>query len=175
MSTEKSDAVFSDLDHIKKYLYIETDIEKDFRNLITHLSERKIVFLCGSSGDGKSEIMTRYSQASEFSHIDFHLDATHSFNPKLDAISTLDSIFAEYKNSNRPLVVGINLGMMANYAKEGAAEHADIKAAMQGHIQKNGTVENINFLSFEDHNSLAPYSLRFRKISCPAPCLKINA
>jgi len=151
VSTEKSDAALSELGNIKKYLYIETDIEKDFRNLITHLSDRKIVFLCGSSGDGKSEIMTRYSQDSKFSHIDFHLDATHSFNPKLDAIATLDRIFADYKNSNRPLVVGINLGMMANYAKEGAVEHADIKAAMQSHIQKDGSVENINFLSFEDH------------------------
>lgn len=151
VSTEKSAAVLSDLDNIKKYLYIETDIEKDFRNLISHLSERKIIFLCGSSGDGKSEIMTRYSQDPAFSHIDFHLDATHSFNPKLDAIATLDSIFADYKNANRPLVVGINLGMMANYAKEGATEHAEIKIAMQHHIQKGGDVENIKFLSFEDH------------------------
>lgn len=151
VSTEKSDAVVSDLDKIKKYLYIETDIEKDFRNLITHLSEKKIIFLCGSSGDGKSEIMTRYSQDSQYSHIDFHLDATHSFNPKLDAISTLDSIFTAHKNSNRPLVVGINLGMMANYAKEGAPEHAEIKTAMQRHIQKESVDENINFLSFEDH------------------------
>lgn len=151
VSTEKSDAAFSELDNIKKYLYIETDIEKDFRTLITQLSDKKILFLCGSSGDGKSEIMTRYSQNPEFSHIDFHLDATHSFNPKLDAIATLDNIFTEYKNSNRPLVIGINLGMMANYAKEGAAVHADIKSAMQRHIQKDVCVDNIHFLSFEDH------------------------
>lgn len=151
VSTEKLDTCSSDLDNIKKYLYIKTEIEIDFRNLITHLSERKIVFLCGSSGDGKSEIMTRYSQDPKFAHVDFHLDATHSFNPKLDAVATLNSIFNDYKTSNRPLVVGINLGMMANYAKEGATDHADIKAAMQRHIYKEGDSEDINFLSFEDH------------------------
>jgi DNA phosphorothioation-dependent restriction protein DptF len=150
VSAEKSDAVLSDLDKIKKYLYIETEIEKDFRNLITQLSEKKIIFLCGSSGDGKSEIMTRYSQNPQFSFIDFHLDATHSFDPKLDAVATLDKTFTNYKTTNRPLVVGINLGMMANYAKEGSSEHDEIKEAMQCHIQKNGEFEGISFLSFED-------------------------
>jgi DNA phosphorothioation-dependent restriction protein DptF len=151
VSTEHSDLISSDLDNFKSYLYIETDIEKDFRQLIENLSEKKIIFLCGSSGDGKSEIMTRYSQDTQYSHIDFHLDATHSFDPKLDAIATLDNIYTAYKVSDRPLIVGINLGMMANYAKEGSAEHDEIKAAMQLHIDKGGDSENINFLSFEEH------------------------
>ncbi|KXI29576.1 DNA phosphorothioation-dependent restriction protein DptF [Paraglaciecola hydrolytica] len=151
VSTERSISKSLDLDKFKNYLYIETDIEKDFRNLIDKLSAQKIIFLCGSSGDGKSEIMTRFSQNDQYAHIDFHLDATHSFDPKLDAIATLNKIFSLYKASNRPLVVGINLGMMANYAKEGSNEHDEIKAAMQRHINKGGDSNNINFLSFEEH------------------------
>lgn len=150
VSTERSQPS-TELDKLKNYLYIETQIEKDFKNAVENISDHKIVFLCGSSGDGKSEIMTRFSQNEVFAHIDFHLDATHSYDPKLDAIATLDNTFGAYKLSNRPLVVGINLGMMANYAKEGAKEHDDIKNAMQLHIDKGQNSINIAFVSFEEH------------------------
>ena len=150
VSTERSNQT-SELDALKNYLYIETPIEKDFEHAIKNITGNQIIFLCGSSGDGKSEIMTRFSQNDAFAHIDFHLDATHSYDPKLNAIETLDNIFSTYKASERPLVVGINLGMMANYAKEGATEHDDIKSAMQLHIDKGQNSANINFLSFEQH------------------------
>lgn len=153
VSTEKEKDPSSSLDSFKDYLYIKTPIEEDFLKTLDLLSDsyQKIIFLCGSSGDGKSEIMTRYSQKTEYSHIDFHLDATHSFDPKLDAISTLNKIFSDYKVSYRPLVVGINLGMMANYAKEGADEHSEIKEAMINHLERGSDSEKVNFLSFEDH------------------------
>jgi len=153
VATERSATVADELDKIKSYLYIKTNIEEDFESLILPLkdTEQKIIFLCGSSGDGKSEILTRYSQKAEYSHIQFHLDATHSFNPKLDAIATLDQLFTHYKATNKPLVVGINLGMMANYAQEGATEHDDIKSAMQRHTAEGQNSEEITFLSFEDH------------------------
>jgi DNA phosphorothioation-dependent restriction protein DptF len=153
VSTEKQKDPSSGLDKFKDYLYIKTPIEEDFLTSLNSLSEsnKKIVFLCGSSGDGKSEIMTRYSQQSKYSHIKFHLDATHSFDPKLDAISTLNSIFSDFKERSTPLVVGINLGMMAKFAKEGADVHSDIKEAMLLHIEHGKDSESINFLSFEQH------------------------
>lgn len=151
VSTEKQASYSQKLDEIKAYLYIETQIEKDFRSLLNQSSEKRIIFLCGSSGDGKSEIMARYSQDPIYSHVDFHLDATHSFNPRLDAIATLDNVFDAYKVADRTLAVGINLGMMAKYANMGAARHSDIKYAMHRHRQKNNVSGNIEFLSFEDH------------------------
>lgn len=40
---------------IHDYLYIETEIESDFIKLIESSKfDKKIIFLCGSSGDGKS-------------------------------------------------------------------------------------------------------------------------
>ena len=67
VSTERQDSISAELDEVKKYLYIETDIQKDFESHLTSLSpgSKKIIFLCGSSGDGKSEILTQY--ASKFS------------------------------------------------------------------------------------------------------------
>ncbi len=153
VSTEKEKDPNSDLDKFKDFLYIQTAIEDDFLSAINSLSSsnKKIIFLCGSSGDGKSEIMTRYSQLEQYQHIDFHLDATHSFDPRQDAISTLNKVFSEYKVTSRPLVVGINLGMMANYAKEGDEIHNEIKSAMLCHIEQGTDSQNILFLSFEHH------------------------
>ncbi|MGF1720331.1 DNA phosphorothioation-dependent restriction protein DptF [Vibrio kyushuensis] len=151
VSTEKDSN--SELDKYKDYLYINTPLEMDFESALDDLlnSGKKILFLCGSSGDGKSEIMTRYSQNEKYSRsISFHLDATHSFDPKLDAIATLNNRFSEYKAENSSLVVGINLGMMANFAKNSENEHDDIKAAMLQHLEKSIDSDDINFLSFEN-------------------------
>lgn len=48
-------------EELKKHLYIKTDIEEDFLSLLnSDLPEGSIVFLCGSSGDGKSELLRRH-------------------------------------------------------------------------------------------------------------------
>lgn len=65
----------------KKHIYIETDIEVDFKRELTSAKSHEIIFLCGSSGDGKSEILTRYSKDFKSTH-DFHLDATHSLRTR---------------------------------------------------------------------------------------------
>lgn len=159
VSTERKNGEPSELDVLKEYLYIETIIEGDFRKALNQISENEIIFLCGSSGDGKSEIMTRYSQSDKYAHLDFHLDATHSFDPKLDAIATLNNIFTSFKSNNRGLVVGINLGMMSSFAKEGDDNHSDIKLAMQAHIEKGVSSANLNFLNFE-HNKYAKFCFK---------------
>jgi len=74
------------------YLHITTDIEKDYLDTLENLTEKKVVFLCGSSGDGKSAIITRYQKKFE-DRCDFHLDATHSFSPKETAFERLDKVF----------------------------------------------------------------------------------
>ncbi len=78
-----------ELNEIKSHLYIETEIERAFGSKLSQLRKNDFLFLCGSSGDGKSEILTRYK--SKYNEaIDFHLDATHSFEPQSTAIETLD-------------------------------------------------------------------------------------
>lgn len=137
----------------KKYIYVETDIEADFQKALTSLERGEIIFLCGSSGDGKSEILTRYSQQWK-SKVDFHLDATHSFKPNQTAIQTLDELFSSTSESKRPLVVGINIGMLGNYAEEGDEEkHRIIKQSIKSFLEKRTDsipAEHI-YLDFEQY------------------------
>ncbi len=93
-----------ELDELKAWLFVQQDIETDLRKLLASLQGQKIIFLCGSSGDGKSEILTRC--ISEYQDkFDFHLDATHSFAPHQSAIQALDEKFDEHKRCLKPLVV----------------------------------------------------------------------
>ena len=61
VSTENHEHSKALLNEIKEYLYVQMPIEELVYSTISKLSSRnkKIVFLCGSSGDGKSEILTR--------------------------------------------------------------------------------------------------------------------
>ena len=48
----------SELDEFKDYLHVKTDIERDFGEELGKIQPGQIIFLCGSSGDGKSAILT---------------------------------------------------------------------------------------------------------------------
>ncbi|MBD2792568.1 DNA phosphorothioation-dependent restriction protein DptF [Xenorhabdus szentirmaii] len=117
-------------DELKQQLFVEQQIESDFKKCLNSLSNGEIVFLCGSSGDGKSEILTRCYNYYQHK-CKFHLDATHSFSPHQSAIETLDKLFDVHKKEgNRPLILGINTGMLANFSMEGSERHSDIKTAI---------------------------------------------
>jgi len=150
VSTDRAQTVSVALDEVKKYLYIKTNIEQDFLKQLSSLSpnDKKIIFLCGSSGDGKSEILTNYCH--DFSNrANFHLDATHSFKPNESAIETLDKVFQDFTEGNKPLVVGINTGMLGNYAEEGSLP--EIKESIKAFLDKKPTPDNHTYLDFEDY------------------------
>jgi DNA phosphorothioation-dependent restriction protein DptF len=136
----------------KSHIYIKTDIEADFKQALLSAKKDEIIFLCGSSGDGKSEILTQYSQKHKATH-EFHLDATHSFNPSQTAIHALDERFTQFKGNDKPLVVGINIGMLGNYAEEGADQHNDVKASIKAFLenQTDDIPANHTFLDFEQY------------------------
>lgn len=142
----------SELDALKKCIYVETDVEVYFRKCLNQLKAKGsgVLFLCGSSGDGKSEILTKYKK--EYSqYVDFHLDATHSFSAKTSAIQTLDQTFSHAKEAQRPLVVGINIGMLGNYERDGSDIHSNLKLDIKEFLDKNTNLElkNTSFISFE--------------------------
>ncbi|WP_318508072.1 DNA phosphorothioation-dependent restriction protein DptF [Photobacterium leiognathi] len=136
----------------KSHIYIKTDIESDFKKALQSAKKDEIIFLCGSSGDGKSEILTQYSQKHKVTH-DFHLDATHSFSPNQTAIHALDERFTQFKENDKPLVVGINIGMLGNYAEEGADQHNDVKASIKAFLENKTDNISVNhtFLDFEQY------------------------
>lgn len=53
-------------DAVKKYLFIETNIERAFKERLIASSSGDIIFLCGSSGDGKSDILAKYCTIKMF-------------------------------------------------------------------------------------------------------------
>ncbi len=136
-------------DELKNYLYVKTPVEKALLSALQESALKRIIFLCGSSGDGKSEIFRRVHKKFS-SDFDFHLDATHSFDPGKDAIQTLNDKFSEYKASKRPLVVGINIGMLGNFAVDGSQIHTDIRDSIKDFLAGKAltNAEHV-FINFE--------------------------
>ena len=76
-----------------------------------------IVLLVGSAGDGKSHLISRIKQMSDWGEGSFYNDATASSSPKKTAIDTLKEALVEYKDENlyqtcKKLVLAINLGKL---------------------------------------------------------------
>lgn len=151
--TERKKDVF---DELKQRLFVKQQIESDLEQFLNSTNADEIIFLCGSSGDGKSEILTRLmAEPSYKKNFDFHLDATHSFAPQQSAIDALDELFSQTRS--RPLLIGINTGMLANYAKEGAEEHQAIRSTIEnflsGQLGNSSPCqqENCFFFDFEHY------------------------
>lgn len=124
-------------DELKEKLFVEQDIEIELQRYLEDAQPGEIIFLCGSSGDGKSEILTRCQSLSRNQQrFTFHLDATHSFAPRQSAIEALDDLFSNHNQESRPLLVGINTGMLANYAREGSECHQVIRSAIDLFLSK---------------------------------------
>lgn len=156
VSTLRTENTWDEFQALKDYLYIVPDIQLDLKNAIESLlgqsNSNSIICLCGSSGDGKSEILTKL-YADYCDSVDFHLDATHSYSQHKSAIECLDERFYDYKKSNRPLVIGINIGMLQKFIKQGSERHDDIKAAFEAYFKKRYfkgyRYQNVTFFDFE--------------------------
>lgn len=166
-TTDRGRDIYDDL---KDYLYVSPEIENDFKKCLSALQLGECVFLCGSSGDGKSEILSRYYDVYKNKYT-FHLDATHSFSPNQTAIEALNELFDKAGEKSPPLVVGINIGMLANFAKEGAKRHSDLRAVIEkfldGGKRKYGPYYFMDFESypmFRFNDEMGSYSSFIRRL-----------
>lgn len=156
VSTLKTEQELDDLQSLKDYLYITPQIQIDFETAldeaIAQPLKNRIICLCGSSGDGKSEILTKLYH--KFSNsLDFHLDATHSSQQHRSAVDCLDERFDKLKESKKSLAIGINIGMLQKFIKQGAERHDDIKALFEAYFEnrqiKGYRHKNASFYDFE--------------------------
>ncbi|CQQ52154.1 DNA phosphorothioation-dependent restriction protein DptF [Yersinia mollaretii] len=145
-------------DQLKEQLFVKQDIEKDLLHHLDVAKPSEIILLCGSSGDGKSEILTRCQSNQRYQQrFAFHLDATHSFAPQQTAIDALDDLFDDHQQQLCPLLVGINTGMLANFAREGAERHQVLRLAidafLSGQQESSGPFhsDNCSFFDFEHY------------------------
>ncbi len=145
-------------DELKEQLFVEQEIETELQRYLNIAKPGEIIFLCGSSGDGKSEILTRCQSDPRYQKkFNFHLDATHSFAPQQSAIDALNELFENHHSYSDPLLVGINTGMLANFAREGASAHETTRAVIDFFLSKQQEGEspyqknNCTFFDFEHY------------------------
>jgi DNA phosphorothioation-dependent restriction protein DptF len=149
-SPEAVNTLNSSFDNIVEYLHIETDIEKKYiETLQKNKDEKCLIFLCGSSGDGKSAIINKHLKKFDSSY-DFHVDATHSFRPNQTAIQALSDSFYKYENGSKSLVVGINIGIMLNFINNDT-KFEKISSSINKFLTKKEDSEKIYFINFEDY------------------------
>lgn len=134
---------------LKAYLYVKDAIHDA---LVSTLRERvgvprSVVYLCGTSGDGKSELIRRVRPEFEATYR-FHVDATHSFRPAGTALDALEDLFAA--DDARPLLVGVNLGMLANFANYSPNTHTGLKSEVHGFFSKKPPGLQARFVDFND-------------------------
>ena len=158
LSKSSPDAVFTpkslfdvESENIFDYLHIETEIEKKYKTLLEeNKNSKSIIFLSGSSGDGKSAIIGK-NQIHYNAHYDVHIDATHSFRPDQTAVEALDEVFTRFKEGSKSLVIGINMGVLLNYTREGSEKHDDIKSKIKLYDTEPSANNDIKFINFEDY------------------------
>ena len=105
-----------------------------------------IILLVGSAGDGKSHLISRIKQISDWDENSFYNDATASCSPKKTAIDTLKEALEEYKDSNlystrKKLVLAINLGKLNTLIEddEFKAEYGEIVHSAWPIFDNDGT------------------------------------
>ncbi|KZZ41374.1 hypothetical protein A3755_23530, partial [Oleiphilus sp. HI0085] len=139
----------------KEYLYVRSDIDIEFDDALKNSSLGDLLFLCGSSGDGKSEILTRLCRNTDSTSIRFHLDATHSKTQHGSAVDCLDNLFDEYEQERFTLAIGINIGMMQKFIKFGADRHREIKKFLSDFLEhrhiKGFRSGKASFFDFESY------------------------
>ncbi|EMW1015359.1 DNA phosphorothioation-dependent restriction protein DptF [Serratia marcescens] len=147
-----------EFDQLKEQLFVKQEIETELQRYLDIAKPGEIIFLCGSSGDGKSEILTRCQSDPRYQRrFSFHLDATHSFAPRQSAIDALNDLFANHHLQSSPLLIGINTGMLANFAREGAECHQAIRSAIDSFLSAPYNAsrpyrnENCSFFDFEHY------------------------
>lgn len=101
------------------YMHVDRPIENKLYEKMDEIDVAGggIVLLVGSAGDGKSHLLSRIRQMSDWGDNSFYNDATASSSPKKTAIDTLKEALADFKDSNlhntkSKLVLAINLGKL---------------------------------------------------------------
>ncbi|MGX7199804.1 DNA phosphorothioation-dependent restriction protein DptF [Enterococcus nangangensis] len=128
LSVQSKEAIINEneFDNFKTYLHVERKIEREFEKKLNELilsKGKKILFLIGNVGDGKSHILSymkkKYEKEIEQKNIKIHNDATETNSPKNTALETMKQILTPFSDDdidfgNDKLVVAINLGVLTN-------------------------------------------------------------
>ncbi len=102
-----------------EYMHVDRPIESKLMEKMDEIDKAGggIILLIGSAGDGKSHLISRIKQMSDWGDGSFYNDATASSSPKKTAIDTLKVALVDFKDTNlystnKKLVLAINLGKL---------------------------------------------------------------
>lgn len=102
-----------------EYMHVDRPIESKLMEKMDEIDKAGggIILLIGSAGDGKSHLISRIKQMSDWEDGSFYNDATASSSPKKTAIDTLKVALVDFKDTNlfstnKKLVLAINLGKL---------------------------------------------------------------
>ena len=110
---------------LNKYLHVLRTPEEVLRDLLLRIekvSQKRLVLVCGSAGDGKSHLLSYLR--NEVHLLDEYMvysDATESDAPNKTAISTLAKRIEAFNDENidtggtEKVIIAINLGMLNNF------------------------------------------------------------
>ncbi len=128
ISSQEATSNGKQLTALEKYLHVDRKIQIDLINQMGKVSKegnKHLIFLTGSSGDGKSHLFSIIDKKQpELSNKFLKIyDATASSRPDLNSIETLikdlDSFSDEkintYSNDNSFVILAINLGVLNNF------------------------------------------------------------
>ena len=130
------------------YMHVDRPIED---KLIIKMDEIDnvgggIILLVGSAGDGKSHLISRIKQMSNWDEHCFYNDATASSSPKKTAIDTLKEALVPFKDTHlrtttEKLVLAINLGKLSSFIEDKSVkdDYAEIVNAVRPLFDDNAT------------------------------------
>ena len=110
---------------LNKYLHALRTPEEVLRDLLLRIekvSQKRLVLVCGSAGDGKSHLLSYLrNEARLLDDYMVYSDATESDAPNKTAISTLAKRIEAFNDENidnggaEKVIIAINLGMLNNF------------------------------------------------------------
>ena len=159
-------------DPFKVYMHIERSVETELRKLIQQVNEKQkkcLIMLCGSTGDGKSHLISFLKNAdgaSLLSDYEPYNDATESEAPLLTDLDMLSEKLSSFNDDNidnqdeKKLIIAINLGVLNKFieSEEGKKftklkKYVEENEIMSTYVRKVGYIENSPFqhVSFSDY------------------------
>lgn len=198
ISSVNSTSSGKELTSLEKYLHVDRKIQKDLiehMKEVTTLKQKHLIFLTGSSGDGKSHLFSIIETIeTELSKKFVKLfDATASSEPSINAIETLihdletfSDENIEKNNCNNFIILAINLGVLNNFiaSKEANEKFTKlIKFVKESKIYDTDKISRViksekdlpfsiinftgyNDLEFKDDKIVSPfYNQIFKKIT----------
>ncbi len=160
-------------DDFRKYMHVKRTTEIDLKLILSsvNLSNIKtLVLLCGSSGDGKSHLLSYLKNSDADNLLNNYKvfnDATESNAPCKTAVETLCNRLADFndENINKPghnVIVAINLGVLSNFIESSYASDFSI---LKGYVKSSNILTSeVNELNYEanshfQHISFSDYHM----------------